>query len=78
MLKMMGSLRLSVWLCGLSSAIVVVLRHIPEAFELFASMQCTFLIENAGLRKPGAPCIDFHLPASSIPYITFEIASLII
>ena len=40
---MMEARVLSVWLCGFSSAIVVVLRHIPEVFELFASMQYSFL-----------------------------------
>ena len=78
MLEMTAALVLSVWLCGFPFVTVVVLRHIPEAFELLAPMQCTFLIGNAGLRKPGAPCIDFHLPASSIPYITSKIAPLII
>ena len=43
MLEVMGALALSVWLCGVSFAIVVVLRHIPEVFELFASMQYSFL-----------------------------------
>ena len=39
---MMEARVLSVWL-WFSSAIVVVLRHIPEVFELFASMQYSFL-----------------------------------
>jgi hypothetical protein len=61
----MGARVLLVLLCmRISFAIVVVLRHIPEAFESFASMQYSLLVRNADLRKPGAPCIDFHLPAS--------------
>jgi hypothetical protein len=49
----MGARVLLVLLCmRISFAIVVVLRHIPKAFESFASMQYSLLVRNADLRKP--------------------------
>ena len=66
------ALVLSVWLCGFLSAIVVVLRHIPEAFELLASMQCTFLVGNAGLRQPGAPFKTFTSQPHQSPILLLK------